>query len=1035
MNIKKILAGFIAFALLVAAPLVSLATTFFTDNFSNGSSLDGTSIPGGTPTASYTSYDLASPKNATDSTIAANDLSLKLAAATTSGFWEAQALFSTNGIALNSVGDYLDLSVVFTDTGGTLLAGGVKSYLWIGLFNSGGSPPVAGGLANAGLNSTSGSQYATGNCANWQGYAAQVSSNGTSRLYTRPLQNESGTTSQNQDLLGNGASTSTTFNNPGGATLATAPATAIALTSGGQYTLYFRITLSDVSILTISNSLFAGAGTGGTALFSQIATNGSGTNFLTSVFNGLAIAAWNSGTSINPTMDISSILITGQSSAPLPPSLTCEPVPVSVPAGGSCDFAVCATGVGLTYQWGRYGTNLLNAGNISGATSATLIISPASAADVASGNNGYYVVVSGTGGYTTNSTTNSLTLRTAANLVWSGSGNVWDLATTADWLSGATSTVFNFGDTVTFNDTGIANLTVNLAGSFLSAASVTVNTSVRGNDYVFSGSGGFAGPGQLLYIGGGLLTINNANSYSGGTIISNAGAWLVLNNYNGLGTGPVTLALAGGTMEIVPPGSAGLGINGDIIVADDFTIYYDASSSYGAVLLGNLSGPYGKTLTINYNNSGTTSSRVRIYGANTVYNGNLNLTDSRTVWAPYQSSGSQTYNGVISGSGGLIQRGNGATILNATNTYSGGTTPTTGTIAFGIDTAVDGSGNVLSGPIGTGPLYLAPETPDLTGSGTVLAWGGAHTIANPIQYSSATNNLTLIIGGTNQLTFSGPCTLNGNDATGATNRVFQVTNTALTTLSGAIGDGGLVCGLIKTGSGTLALNNTETYTGPTTVSNGTLQVNGQLAAGAVTVATNGILGGTGTILGPVTVQVGGALAPGDAIGTLTINNNLTLAGDLTIEVNKSASPSNDKLVVSGTLNNTGTGTVTVTNLGPALAPGDTFALFNKAVGNGGALSVTGAYVTWTNKLATDGTIAVLSVMATTATNISSFLSGNNLTLSWPANYLGWILQTNSVGVTSTNNWFALPNSQSSTQVVINVNPARTNVFYRLLRPF
>ena len=65
------------------------------------------------------------------------------------------------------------------------------------------------------------------------------------------------------------------------------------------------------------------------------------------------------------------------------------------------------------------------------------------------------------------------------------------------------------------------------------------------------------------------------------------------------------------------------------------------------------------------------------------------------------------------------------------------------------------------------------------------------------------------------------------------------------------------------------------------------------------------------------------------------NNDLTLAGNLNIEVNKAGSPTSDKTVVSGNLNNTGTGSVTVANLGAALAPGDSFTLFNKAVVNGG----------------------------------------------------------------------------------------------------
>src|SRR6185436_11049733 len=97
-------------------------------------------------------------------------------------------------------------------------------------------------------------------------------------------------------------------------------------------------------------------------------------------------------------------------------------------------YSVVAQGFNMTYQWHRYGTNLVNGGNISGATSDSLVILSATAADVASGANGYYVTVTGTGNYTTNSTTNSLTLGTAKNLVWSGVGNIWDLNTSANWL-------------------------------------------------------------------------------------------------------------------------------------------------------------------------------------------------------------------------------------------------------------------------------------------------------------------------------------------------------------------------------------------------------------------------------------------------------------------------------------------------------------------------------------------------------------------------------------------------------------------------
>ena len=120
---------------------------------------------------------------------------------------------------------------------------------------------------------------------------------------------------------------------------------------------------------------------------------------------------------------------------PPPPTITTQPVPVTVPNGASCAFFVTAIGHNMTYQWYRNGTNLVDGGNISGSTKNMLIISPAGPADVFSGTNGYYVTVSGAGGCSsTNSVTNSLTLVAATNLIYNGDGGpTWDLNTTASW--------------------------------------------------------------------------------------------------------------------------------------------------------------------------------------------------------------------------------------------------------------------------------------------------------------------------------------------------------------------------------------------------------------------------------------------------------------------------------------------------------------------------------------------------------------------------------------------------------------------------
>jgi len=171
------------------------------------------------------------------------------------------------------------------------------------------------------------------------------------------------------------------------------------------------------------------------------------------------------------------------------------------------------------------------------------------------------------------------------------------------------------------------------------------------------------------------------------------------------------------------------------------------------------------------------------------------------------------------------------------------------------------------------------------------------------------------------------------------------------------------------GPGKLVLGGTNTYTGPTTVIAGTLLVTGSIAeASAVSVAWGATLSGNGTIAGAVTVAAGGRLSPGvpdpqSRIGTLTLSSNLTLAGDLFIEVDKSLSPTNDMVAVSGALTNAGAGTMTVRNVGGPLSPGDTFQIFNQPLPNGQALTVlsfSGNEV-WANNLAVDGSITVLSV--------------------------------------------------------------------------
>jgi fibronectin type 3 domain-containing protein len=76
---------------------------------------------------------------------------------------------------------------------------------------------------------------------------------------------------------------------------------------------------------------------------------------------------------------------------------------------------------------------------------------------------------------------------------------------------------------------------------------------------------------------------------------------------------------------------------------------------------------------------------------------------------------------------------------------------------------------------------------------------------------------------------------------------------------------------------------------------------------------------------------------------------------------------------------------------------------------------------------------VPSTVNTSPTNIVTSLSGNQLTLSWPADHTGWTLQsqTNSLSTGVTAVWYDVPGSTSTNQVTFTIDPANPAVFYHL----
>ncbi len=127
------------------------------------------------------------------------------------------------------------------------------------------------------------------------------------------------------------------------------------------------------------------------------------------------------------------------------------------------------------------------------------------------------------------------------NLVWSGTGSSWDIATTSDWLNGVASSIFNNSDNVTFNGVGLANPSVTLAGTLAPSSVVVSNAS----PYTFSG-GQIAGGASLYKTGPSSLLLNEVNTYGGGTVVSNGTLQVGINNaISGTGAGDVAVQSSG----------------------------------------------------------------------------------------------------------------------------------------------------------------------------------------------------------------------------------------------------------------------------------------------------------------------------------------------------------------------------------------------------------------------------------------------------------------------------------------------------------
>jgi fibronectin-binding autotransporter adhesin len=235
------------------------------------------------------------------------------------------------------------------------------------------------------------------------------------------------------------------------------------------------------------------------------------------------------------------------------------------------------------------------------------------------------------------------------------------------------------------------------------------------------------------------------------------------------------------------------------------------------------------------------------------------------------------------GGGALTKNGAGTLTLTASNNHTGGTTVNQGTLLLAVDWALN---NVSSGgvTVGAGAILradasLANQLNGLTlNDGTVDAvnsaghgdWGNFHLTGN--------------------VTATGTSSLNADVALRASNVDFNVVGGGTLNVGGVLHNGhlfgqnsGSPATVSKNGPGTMILAGNSTYTGATSVQNGTLLINGVYSGGGlITVAAGATLGGNGT-MGDVEIADGGILSPGASAGHLTVNH-LTLGPNAILNI-------------------------------------------------------------------------------------------------------------------------------------------------------
>ena len=540
-----------------------------------------------------------------------------------------------------------------------------------------------------------------------------------------------------------------------------------------------------------------------------------------------------------------------------------------------------------------------------------------------------------------------------------GSGSLTKLGSGTLMLSG--DNTYTGGTTITAGTLrlGIGGTTGSIQGNVVDNGTFAIS---RSDSWTFGGS--ITGTGGISSISPGTTTLTGNSNYGGGTSLTGGAGLRILGATVSSGgalfpSGGTFTVDAGGVFNTATANASSIGgVAGIINVRNGGVLHATGNltlrNSPTNVVLSTLSvsgagslADIGGTLLV------AASGSFNVNGISVTGGGKLTTGGASTMGA---AAGNTTAPFItISGAGSDWTSASSLTMTNgALSLLNGGTASLTSVTAGSVSAAFPAAITIA----GVGSrLTTSSDLIIGSGAGTgslVVSDGGQASVGGSLLLGNgATSTGILNIGGAEGQLAAG---IGAFDATaivfgGTGSRIsFNHTDPAYrfaTLLSGA--------GSVNQVAGTTILSANNSYSGTTTVSGGTLRINGDQSAatGLTSVASGATLGGTGKIGGSVTIANGGTLAPGNSPGTITIAGDLTLnSGSLLDyefgEANVVGGPLNDLTKVGGNLVLDGAINVTVT-AGGNFDPG-----VYRVVSYGGTLTDNGLSV---------GTIPAGSVVA------------------------------------------------------------------------